>query len=423
MPGEGLLGTDRGGVIDEDLVQRHPLGRQRGGEAGQHHEQHGRGHPHAPRRPVDQSGDTAPHTVALARGVGRPGHGGPVGGAAQQDQDRRQEGQRTQHRADDPDRTDRPERPIVRQVARQQGQQPQRHGRRAGGDRPRRPAHGGQRSVRPVAPYGEFLAEARRDEQGVVGRGTDHEDRQDPLDLAVHADGAPVGQRVHHRAGQPQGEHRTDDDHQRQQHAAVDQQQDQQHRSESHAHQQPVDPRERVRQVRLGGCRAGDPHRGARHPLRRLPHLVQDRRKFLAQVGRQRDDGLDGQPVGGDDRRRGRAGDPGPARETPDGPRRGLLLPGRHPGPVRRPHHDRRNGLCPLERLAGFEHLRRLGAARQERRLVVRRDLAQLPRVRSERPADAEPYEQQGERNDPAGPARCVSQCDSSGLDRCVGRC
>ena len=67
------------------------------------------------------------------------------------------------------------------------------------------------------------------EQQGVVGGRSDDQDGQDALDLPVDADDVAVGECVDHCARQGEREDRADDDHQRQEHAAVDEQQNDQH--------------------------------------------------------------------------------------------------------------------------------------------------------------------------------------------------
>ena len=129
----------------------------------------------------------------------------------------------------------------------------------APGGAPQRRPDGGE----PVVAHGEFLAEAGGQQERVVGGRADHEDGEDALHLPVDPDDAVVGERVDDGAGQAEGEHRAEDDHRRQQHAAVHEQQDDQDGGEGDAEQQSVDAREGVGQVRLARGRSRTAYRGA----------------------------------------------------------------------------------------------------------------------------------------------------------------
>jgi hypothetical protein len=153
------------------------------------------------------------------------------------------------------------QRAVVGQVAEQQGDQPGGHGAAAGGDGAGRPAPRGPHRVRRRLPAGEFLAEPGRQQQRVVGAGAGDQDRQDALHLAVHPHRAALRQVVDDPAGQAEGEHRTEDDQERQQDAPVHQQQDQQDDADGHPDEEGVDAGEDVREVGLGGGGAG--HIGA----------------------------------------------------------------------------------------------------------------------------------------------------------------
>src|SRR5690606_6444991 len=200
---------------------------------------------------------------------------------------------------DDADGAHRAEGPGVGEVAGEEREQAEGHGGGAGGDRAEGAAHRDEGGRRPVLAQGEFLPEAGGQEQRVVGGRADHEDGEDALHLPVDHDDVPVGQEVDDRAGQGQGEHRAEDDHERQEDAAVDEQQDEQDRAQGHAQQQSVDAGEGGGQIGLAGGPSSDLGPGAGYVAHRLTHVVQDAGQFVAQVGLQLDHGLQGQSVVG----------------------------------------------------------------------------------------------------------------------------
>ena len=200
------------------------------------------------------------------------------------------------------------------------------------------------------------------------------------------------------RAGQAEREDRAEDDDQGQQHAAVDQQQDHQHGAERDAEQQPVDSGEGVGQVGLAWRRARPTlGRGPRH--RRPPSAdpVDGVADAAAEVGAELYDALQGPAVVA----RRSAGEGRPA--TPSVPPSEARAPvaaccwASVTRPRRRRSRRRSRVAVPLrlERLPFGDDLRRLGAARQEGRLVVGGDLAELARVRAEGAPDAQPGDQQ----------------------------
>ncbi|GAA1588545.1 hypothetical protein GCM10009731_47770 [Streptomyces globosus] len=257
---------------------------------------------------------------------------------------------------------------------------------------------------------GELLPEAGREEEGVVGGRADDQDGEDALHLSVDPDGAPVGEGVDDRAGEGEGEHGRHDDHEREEDAPVHQEQDQQDGAEGDAEQQPVDAGEGVGEVGLRGRGTRDVRGGARYGRGRRAHRFEDGGEFFAQVRVERHDGLERPAVLGGPGGRGGLGDAGPARECGDGAGRSARLVSGDPGALRGlPDDDRGNRLRAFERPPGFEDGGGLGTAGQEGRLVVGGDLAQLSRVGAERAADAQPDHQQGQGNQPQGPARIAA--------------
>ncbi|OLT16573.1 hypothetical protein BJF79_18315 [Actinomadura sp. CNU-125] len=334
--------------------------------------------------------------------------GGPVGRAAQQREDGGQEGEGAEQRAADADGTDRAERPVVGQVAEQEREQPGGHRPGAGGDRPGRPAPRGHDPGQASRSGGELLAVPGRQQEGVVGAGADHQDEQDALHLPVDRQDVPSGERVHDGAGQRQGEHRPEDDHQWQQHAAVHHQEDQQHDADGDPEEQHVDARERVAEVGLRGGGAADVRACPGHPFRRLADAVDGLGDVVARVGGDLHDGLQRGAVPRRDRRRRLARDVRIAAQGVEGPPGGGTPVVRHAAAVAgRPDDDRRDRPVPFERGLLLQDPRRFGAGRQEGRLVVGGDLPEPARERPEHAADDEPGEQEDDGDGPAGDSWC----------------
>jgi hypothetical protein len=406
VSGERLLGGHGRGVVDEGLVERDTPGGE-GGRERRADEQSGQRHrPHLAGRPVDQLRDPVPHPPSGAGLPGRPGLGGPVGGAAEENQDGGEEGQRAHDGGGDADGADGAQGPVVGEVAEQQGEQSQGDGRGTGRHGapglPQRGPHGRE----PVRAGGQFLPVSGGQEQCVVGGRTDHQDGEDALHLSVHAHHVVVGQRVHDGAGQSESEHRTDDDHQGKQHAAVDEQQDEEDRDQRDGEQQSVDAGEGVGEVGLGRGRSGQPDIGTGHPFGRRTDPLQGRCQLLAQVRAQWYHALQGPAVHREQCGRDPAHHFRSAGEAGEGPRRGLA-PVRHRGvPGRCPHDDRGQRLLLAEGPLGGDDLGRFGTARQEGGLVVGRDLAQASREGTEDATEDEPCGDEEDGDEPSGASK-----------------
>ena len=130
-----------------------------------------------------------------------------------------------------------------------------------------------ERGGGPVGGVGQRLAEPRHVEQGVVGGGADHQDRQDALALAVELDPAQLGHAEHQQDGCAEGEDGGEEHRDRQQERAVDDQQDQEDGAEGHEQQNAVDAREGAGEVRgqPGGARHEGPHARRRGGFRPRP--------------------------------------------------------------------------------------------------------------------------------------------------------
>lgn len=251
-----------------------------------------------------------------------------------------------------------------------------------------------------VGAAGEFLAVAGREQQGVVGGGADHEDGQDALDLPVDADDVVVGEGVHDGAGDAQGEHRAQDDHQWQEHTAVHEQQDDQDDGQRHGEEQSVDPGEGVGQVGLGGGRSGEPDGRAGDALGGGPYRVEGAGQAVTEVGAQGDHAFEGLSVLGGDRGGHLAGDSRHVSEGAEHPVGVRLAVGRR---AAGPDDDHGERLVLPEPLLLGDDRGRLGAARQERRLVVGGDLAETAREGAEGASGDQPESQQDERDEHTG--------------------
>jgi hypothetical protein len=172
--------------------------------------------------------------------------------------ERWQERERRQQGARDADRADRPERLVRVQVAQQQAEQSRDHGAGTRGDGLERSAKRGPRRIPSPFMVAQCLAVARNVEQGVVGRGTDHEDEQDALHLAVDLHHTGLREPPHHEDRQTEREHRRAEHDERQQRRAVDDDQDHEHGTERDEQQQAVDAGERVDEVCGESGRARD---------------------------------------------------------------------------------------------------------------------------------------------------------------------
>jgi hypothetical protein len=138
----------------------------------------------------------------------------------------------------------------------------------------------------------QLLAVARDEQEGVVGRRTDDQDRQDPLALPVQGDRVAVGQRVDHERRQREPEGGGEQGGQRQQRAAVDQQQDDEDRHQADQQQLAVDPPEGRDQVGQQPARTGDVDPGpgrlevTARGAQRLGDLQQHARAVRQRAGR-----------------------------------------------------------------------------------------------------------------------------------------
>ena len=179
--------------------------------------------------------------------------------AEERQQQRGQEGERRQHREGDADRGDRTERAVGREVGEQQAEQA-RDDRAAGGeDRLERSAPRLGRGIPPPRSGADRLTEPRDVQQRVVGRGTDHEDEEDALHLAVEHDDAGVREPPHGQQRDAQREHGGQQHEDRQQRRSVDDHQDDEDRQQRDDQQQAVDAEEPLDEVGGEAGRPGHP--------------------------------------------------------------------------------------------------------------------------------------------------------------------
>ena len=273
----------------------------------------------------------------------------------------------------------------------------------------------------------QLLAEPRHDQQRVVGRGPHREDEQDALRLAV--DGQHVGgrQRVDRGRGHAERQHGGEHHDERQDRCPVDEQQDQQHDRDGDDQQHAVDGAEGVDEVTEDAALAADERR---QPVGRVvehrAHVLDGRDDLLAVGGRDLDDDLGGLAV----LRRDRLADPARRRRCRRrrARRRAPRSPAGPPGvsPPRRSKTTVTGSVSSSWKLdQGVEDLGRLGALRQERRVVVLLHLGEPAGERAERPADEQPQQHHEQRPHPEtsrGPPHGEKCCGRRGAGRTRAR-
>ncbi len=260
------------------------------------------------------------HPAAVLTRLGAPG----------QHEQRGQEGHGGEQRRSDADGADRPEALGRLQLAEQQAEQAEDHRAGGRGDRldgaaPREP----HRLV-PVVVPAQFLAVPGDEQQGVVRRRADDEDREDALALPVELDEVVLRQVVDDHAREREREERRRQHEERHDRTAVDDEQDHQDGDEGDEEQHAVDARERLDEVGDGAGRARHVDGGPAHvePLvgrtqgldRRLDRVRAVGQRGEGQIGVEVEDGERGLAVlGGDD------GDRPRHEEVADLLRRGTL--------------------------------------------------------------------------------------------------
>jgi hypothetical protein len=270
----------------------------------------------------------------------------------------------------------------------------------------------------------QLLLEPRHEEQRVVGRCADDEDRQDALALSAQVDGAVLGQREDYERRERQPQERGDEHSDRQDRAAVDDEEDDEHDAEGDEQEDPVDALEGGDEVREEPPRAGHvqghPRRcelGCAGGTQRLGNRIQDRRagdSVLGPVGEERDGDEDRLLVLTGDRRLRWC-----LQELADGAGT-VVLEGEvrdrgdvclHRLPVGRGQSTRLldddevgQGLRVGRLLHELVDRSRLGRRGQEVRVVVGLDLGESADQRSAHGADGEPGHD-GEQRNPADPS------------------
>ena len=163
-----------------------------GAEGEQAGDEHAEGQGRAGERRAGASQhDGADAPVDAAPPVGRGGGLGvearlhrPVGAAADDRQDGRDQGERGEHHQRHGQRDDRPERLVGAQAGEAERGGGDEDGRAGGGDGAADAAHRAAHRLVAVAVAGQLLAEARRDEEHVVGAGAEQHDGHDAGRLA-----------------------------------------------------------------------------------------------------------------------------------------------------------------------------------------------------------------------------------------------
>ncbi len=182
---------------------------------------------------------------------------GPEGAAAEDRQQRRQQGQHRERRAGDPDRGNRAEPGGAVDLGQHQAEQRRDHRRRRGEDR--RPG-GGQGRLHRLVAVGrvvQLLAVAGDQQQRVVGAGAEDEDRHDRARLAVDRHpqlGDAVADRAREGLGEEHRGERDEEEHRR----AVDDDQEEDHQADRGQQQGAVDPFEDFDRVGREPGAAGD---------------------------------------------------------------------------------------------------------------------------------------------------------------------
>ncbi len=258
------LGDDRVGVGEERLVDRRAAGLEGRHEGGRGQEQDERDGPGAARVAPDEVGHPSPHTGrpddVLCVDVVELGGEGPEGLAPEQEQHGGEERQRRQQRAGDAQRPDRPESGGAPKVGEQQAEQGEDDGGRGRHDRLDSSAPGTPQRHPRARLVVELLAEPADEQEGVVGRRTDHEDEQDALRLPGQGDDVVEGELVDDERGRAEPEDGTEEHGDGQDRAAVDDEQDDEHDEQGDAQEDSVDARERCGEVGDQSARA--PHVG-----------------------------------------------------------------------------------------------------------------------------------------------------------------
>ena len=201
----GLAG-DRVDVREEDVDLAGPGrlegGQERGTDAqGERREDPDRARPAVrrsaravPRRRGRRTGPgrrRGPSADRVARGGARPEQDPRA--LAEHEQQRGQEGERAEQRGRDADRRDRSEAAVGAQVRQQEAEHAGDDGAGTGRDGLDAGPQGATHGLGRVLDVVELLPVARDQQQRVVDRGADHEDRQDALGLAVEDQRAVLG--------------------------------------------------------------------------------------------------------------------------------------------------------------------------------------------------------------------------------------
>ncbi len=354
------------------------------GDARRPSQEHERRHdPDHPWTALDEAGETCPqarraHTVLgrddlrFEAGASRPEHR-----AAEEQQQRRQQGESREHREHDADRRDRPQGAVRLQIAEQQTEESGDHGAARRDDRFDRalPCRHDRRSL--VLRDAQFLAETRDEQQRVIGGGADHEDEEDPLCLTAEQQHLELRQPPHHEQSDAEGEQARRQHDEWQEERSVDQHQDDEDREEGDAEEQPVDAGETGHQVGAeagGSCDVhGDPVGD------RVAQFLAESRRHVRElgIGVDRDERLHRLPVIGGERRRDLVADAFHLRRIRDGVGDRVDLR-RRERVVGREHGDRRDGVAVVELPEKLLHLGGIRRFGEVGRLLVGGHLVDL---------------------------------------------
>jgi hypothetical protein len=255
----------------------------------------------------------------LGRADDRPQR--PQNPTADDDQQRRQQGDHGAQADGDADGHHRAEALGGVQLGDQQAQQAQDNRGRAGDDGRGGLAQGHGHGLVAVGVAAQLLAVAGGQQQRVVGPGPEHEHGQDERALAVDGQATVAGQQVDDRLGGREGDEHAAQGEQPQHRAAIGDQQDHDHDQGRDVQQGGVEAGEHVGEV---GEVAGRPGHVDGEPagvgLRDGPQLLDPGGELLPAVALRRDPDrhhhLQGPAVGGRDRPEDAAGDVGNAGEA-----------------------------------------------------------------------------------------------------------
>ena len=334
---------------------------------------------------------------------------GPVGSAADDREDGRDQGEGGEHHESDSQRDDRPERLVGAEAGEAERGGGDEDGRASGGDGAADASHGAAHGLVAVGVAGEFLAEARGDEEHVVGSGAEEHDGHDPGGLSgdgeVELLGDPGADSTGELEDEPDAEQRDRGDDRR----SIDGKQESEHECDGDEQQDGVDAGEDAYEIdneaagaANGDLDAGEVERGG--AVADDVHGVDEGR--LRGLARDLDEDIEGRAVGRDeagfggrggggrphlDDVVGRVGSGQPSREVGRGGEGGQAETGGLAEDDERGRAGGRESL--LRELVGTG---RLGVAGEEERGLVLTHVAEAGELGEQQPREDEPGEQRG---------------------------